>query len=398
MKHLPLLSALFAASTGVVAADSTPAESGPFRPGWYVAPMATYMQPDSGRCQVDAGPGAVAALGHRGDFGSLELWGQYLALSHGECSYTVPDGADVDSERDPVVEPAGDVALNGVGLSLLLGPFLEGEVLTRFFGVLGFGMIRREDHPQYAQGDSTLFGDAGLGYLHPLRMFGTEAGLRAEVRYRYDVQQPPHPDDQDPAPPHSYSDVILNLGLQFALSARPEPVPAATEPVAVVAVADADGDGVADERDQCPDTAAAVAVDDAGCVAEPPPSAAPAAPTLETARAGDTIVLHGVNFETARATLTTNAKTLLDGVAAKLNERPALKVEIGGHTDNRGSDAYNQQLSEQRARAVMDYLAAHGVSAERLTAAGYGEALPAAANDTDEGRERNRRVEMKVLE
>lgn len=398
MKQLPILAALLAASTGAAAADGAPAGTGAFRPGWYVAPLATYLQPDSGRCAVDAGPGVVAALGHRGDFGAVELWGQYLSLPHGECSYTVPDGADLDSNRDAVTEPAGDVKLNGGGLSLLLGPFFEDSVLARFFGIVGFGVIRREDHPQYTQDDTTIFGDLGLGFLQPFSLLGASASLRAEARYRYDVQQPPHPDDQEPAAPHEYSDLVFNLGLQFALSPAPEPAAPAPEPVAVVAVADADGDGIADEQDQCPGTAVGTAVNDTGCVAEATPPAPPAEPTLETAQAGDTIVLHGVNFETARATLTTNAKTLLDGVAAQLDQRAQLKLEVGGHTDDRGSDSYNQDLSQRRAQAVVDYLVGQGVAPERLTAVGYGEAQPADTNDTDEGRERNRRVELKVLE
>lgn len=368
-----------AAMTGVASAqDDGAGAPAPFRPGWYVAPMAAYLRPDSARCgaaadcSVDDGLGAVAALGHRGDFANLEVWGQYLTLPYDA------GGA------------SGDVQLNGGGLALLVGPFADDRVLARFFGIVGFGLLLRKDHPNYAQDDSTIFGDAGVGYLHP-RLFGRDLGLRAELRYRYDVQQPPHPAGQ----PHAYSDIVLHVGLQIPLSDAPAPAAplAAPEPVTVVAPADADGDGVPDKRDQCPDTPAGTVVTDSGC--EP---AAPAPVTLETARAGDTIVLHGVNFETARATLTVNAARLLDGVAQQLDARPELRVEIGGHTDDRGSDAYNQTLSEQRAQSVQAYLADKGVDAGRLSAVGYGESLPVAGNDTDEGRERNRRVELKVLE
>jgi len=402
MNHLVRAVIVVAVLGGAVPAyaaeGAAPAPAGPARAGWYVAPMATYMKPDSGRCNVDDGLGASVALGNRGDFASLEVWGQFLSLSHGGCTYTVPDGADMDSNRDPVNEPAGTVKLNGGGIALLVGPFFDTPALARLFGIVGFGVLLREDHPQYTQDDSTIFGDVGLGYAHPFQLFGLDVIARTEVRYRYDVQQPPHPDNEEPAPPHNYQDLIFNLGLQFALSA-PEPVEEpAPEPVAVVAVADADGDGVPDETDTCPGTGVGTMVDATGC--EPPPAvaAAPAEPTLQTAKAGDTIVLHGVNFETARATLTTNARTLLDAVAADLAARPGLKVEIGGHTDSRGNEAYNQSLSEKRAQSVQAYLVGQGVAAERLTAVGYGEAQPTDSNDTDEGRERNRRVELKVLE
>jgi outer membrane protein OmpA-like peptidoglycan-associated protein len=401
MKKMLLSLCLFAAAPLASAQDAPPAGS-PFLPGWYVAPMATYMKPDSARCNVDSDFGAAAVFGHRGDFGSLELWGQFLSLPHGECSYTVPAPTATDPEaRAQVTEPAGTVKLNGAGISLLVGPFTEDRVLSRFFGLIGFGAIRREGHPQYTQGDTTIVGDVGLGYMQPLQLFGVPAAVRFETRYRYDVQQPPHltAEEQDPPPAQSYEDLIFNLGLQFALSAPPAAMPEAAAPVAVVATADADGDGVGDDSDQCPDTLAGTAVDGTGC-APPPPAepAPPAEPTIETAKAGDKIVLHGVNFETARATLTTNARTILDQVAEKLVARPELRIEVGGHTDARGSDAYNQDLSDRRAQSVMAYLTERGVDAASLTAVGYGEAQPVDSNDTDEGRERNRRVELKVLD
>jgi OOP family OmpA-OmpF porin len=115
-------------------------------------------------------------------------------------------------------------------------------------------------------------------------------------------------------------------------------------------------------------------------------------------QAGTTRVLKGVNFQTGTATLTTDARLTLDGVAADLAAGPAVKVEIGGHTDSRGSEPANQQLSESRARSVMAYLAAHGVDAARMTAVGYGASVPLADNSTAEGRELNRRVELKVVE
>lgn len=397
LKVLGVIALVLLAIPAAAQDETAGTRSGSFRPGWYVAPMATYMLVDSRRCNVDDGLGGSVAFGHRGDFASLELWGQFLTLSHGECSYTLPDGPDSGSARDPVTEPAGDVKLNGGGLGLVVGPFFENRILARFFGIVGFGVIRREGHPQYRQDDTTIFGDAGLGYMQPFQLFGFDLNVRTEARYRYDVQQPPHPDEQDPAPPHAFEDIIFNVGLQFALSPKPEPVPEpAPEPVAVVGVADADGDGVADGQDLCPGTAAGATVDATGCVQE---AAAPAAaPTLETAKAGDTIILEGVNFETGRATLTADARTILDGVARKLVARPELRVEIGGHTDSRGSDTYNQSLAEQRAQSVQAYLTEQGVGADRLSAVGYGESQPLADNETDEGQERNRRVELKVLE
>jgi OmpA-OmpF porin, OOP family len=382
-------------AAGAQDATGTPS---PVPRGWYVAPMATYMKPDSARCGVDSDLGGSLALGHRGEFASLELWGQLLSLPHSGCTYLVPGPSTpdpTDDERVAFTEPGGTVKLNGGGLGLVFTPFSEGRILPRFFALVGFGVLQRKGHPQRAEDDTTIFGDAGLGYMHPFELFGVQTAARIEARYRFDAQQPPHPTaaEQDPPPENSFGDVILNLGLQFALSRAPTPA-AAPEPVAVVAVADADGDGVADDIDTCPGTEAGVTIDATGCA----PLAALAEPTLETAKAGDTIVLKGVNFETGRATLTANAKTLLDGVAQELVRRADLRIEIGGHTDARGNEGYNQALSEQRAQSVLDYLAGQGVEATRLTAVGYGEAQPVDTNETGEGRERNRRVELKVLE
>lgn len=87
----------------------------------------------------------------------------------------------------------------------------------------------------------------------------------------------------------------------------------------------------------------------------------------------------------------------LDKVTAWLRENPAIHVEIEGHTDNKGSQAYNQRLSEERAKSVHDYFVSHGVSASRLSYRGYGLTDPVADNATAEGRQQNRRVELKIV-
>ena len=77
-----------------------------------------------------------------------------------------------------------------------------------------------------------------------------------------------------------------------------------------------------------------------------------------------------------------------------LQKAPAVKVEVQGHTDNVGGDGYNQTLSEARARSVMAWVIAHGIAPARLSAKGYGKSMPVASNDNDEGRAKNRRVEI----
>jgi outer membrane protein OmpA-like peptidoglycan-associated protein len=371
-------------------------------PGWYVTPMFSYMKNISWRQGVDDGMGGVLALGHYEGAASFEVWGQYLSAGHEAWSYSYQGPATNDPTDDETVTvsvPAGTVKFTGVGVGMLVAPYFEDRILGRFFLLVGGGMNRRENHPQQPQADNTIFLDAGIGYVHPLQLWGHHSGLRTDLRWRYDIQDRAEKEifyREQPEPrPRYYEDLVLNVGVSFGLS-KQEAAPPVPAPVQVVQVTDADGDGVPDERDTCPDTPSGSTVDDTGCVpAAPPP---PSPPTLETAKAGDTIVLHGVNFETARATLTGNARTILDGVAEKLVARAELRVEIGGHTDSRGSDEYNQRLSEQRAQSVMSYLVEHGVADERLSAVGYGEAQPVDGNETDEGMERNRRVELKILD
>ena len=87
----------------------------------------------------------------------------------------------------------------------------------------------------------------------------------------------------------------------------------------------------------------------------------------------------------------------LDQVADTLSQYNQTYIDVYGHTDSTGSDAYNQTLSERRARSVADYLAGHGVQTARIGTRGYGETQPIASNDTDAGRAANRRVEVKIV-
>jgi outer membrane protein OmpA-like peptidoglycan-associated protein len=109
------------------------------------------------------------------------------------------------------------------------------------------------------------------------------------------------------------------------------------------------------------------------------------------------VILRGVNFEFDKAVLLTESMGILDRVAASLLAHPEVKVEVAGHTDSDGSDAYNLKLSDRRAKAVRDYLIKKGVPASQLTANGYGESRPIADNKTVAGRAENRRVELKRM-
>jgi outer membrane protein OmpA-like peptidoglycan-associated protein len=105
----------------------------------------------------------------------------------------------------------------------------------------------------------------------------------------------------------------------------------------------------------------------------------------------------GVTFDVASAALQPSFRPTLDQISQNLNQYPNSLIDVYGHTDSTGSDQYNQSLSEARARTVANYLTMQGVSAARIRSQGFGETLPIADNATDEGRRRNRRVEIKIV-
>lgn len=113
---------------------------------------------------------------------------------------------------------------------------------------------------------------------------------------------------------------------------------------------------------------------------------------------GQSIRLNNIFFDFAKATLREESFHELDRVLPYFEKFPDLKIEISGHTDDVGSIAANQKLSEDRASSVRDYLTKQGVRIDKIEAVGYGETMPVATNDTDEGRQLNRRVEFMVLE
>ena len=155
---------------------------------------------------------------------------------------------------------------------------------------------------------------------------------------------------------------------------------------------DSDGDGVFDGLDRCPDTDANLQVDLEGC---------PIAVTEMEVQLLDTgsITTNNIVFATSSSDIDPASKEVLAEIGETLVRWPELRVEIGGHTDNTGSAAYNQRLSEQRAQSVLDYLLANfgEIQMDQYTVKGYGEEAPLADNATPEGRLANRRVEFKVL-
>ena len=140
-------------------------------------------------------------------------------------------------------------------------------------------------------------------------------------------------------------------------------------------VPDTDGDAVNDEEDKCPKVAGPV--DNFGC------------PVVG-------IKSYEIVFKTGSAVLLSKGKPVLDTVAAYLKKNPDVEVTIDGHTDNTGSDEVNNPLSVQRAEGAKKYLVSKGVDAVRLVTKGFGSTQPVADNETEEGRAKNRRIEIKI--
>ncbi len=292
-----------------------------------------------------------------------------------------------------------------------LEPYLFGGLATQGVDVEGF------------DSESTGAWAAGAGFR--ARIFGdSRVSLRGEYRHRgYEFRS------------ISLDDDLFSLGIQVPFGKG------SSAPVVVAAaVVDTDGDGVADSADQCPGTPAGVSVDSKGCALDSDrdavadyadecpgtvsgaqvdekgceldgdadgvvdrldkcPNSAPGVQVdVNGCEIKAEIQLQGVTFESNSDQLVSGTESVLNDAAATLVKYPEITVEVEGHTDSVGAAQYNESLSARRAETVRDYLIAKGVSADRITARGYGESQPIADNDTVEGKAANRRVVLRITD
>ena len=129
---------------------------------------------------------------------------------------------------------------------------------------------------------------------------------------------------------------------------------------------------------------------------EPKPAPKPAPPPPPPPKVERTIILDNVLFDFDKTAIKPDAAKILDRLVTFLKQNTDKRVDLEGHTDSVGTDQYNQGLSERRAASVRDYVVKKGVEGSRITARGYGEAKPIADNNTEQGRAKNRRVEVKI--
>ena len=356
--------------------------AGDFSKNPYGAVLGNYVVPDDAR-DADYGLGGTVVF-----FG--KPLAEHLNIEFSGFGNTLHRASD-----------NGDDTQFGLGLDFVV-PLVKGPF--RPFLLIGAGGVRDQLDTTNDRDSINPYLNAGGGFLIGL---GDRFALRAEARWMVDFNNSSYPNKDQLA------DTRFGLGLQYAfgkpyVAPPPPPPPVAVAPPPPPPPADSDGDGVIDPNDKCPNTPAGVKVDSVGCPLDSDGDGVPdyldKCPTpkgfkvdIEGCIIEQTIVLRGVNFEYDKDQLTAEAKGILDAIVPGLSAQPKLTLEIGGHTDSKGTDAYNKSLSQRRANSVKSYLAAKGVAVERLAAVGYGESKPIADNATEAGRADNRRVEFQVL-
>ncbi|WP_334180422.1 OmpA family protein [Pseudoxanthomonas sp.] len=283
--------------------------------------------------------------------------------------------------QNPKFEANRDALWSQYGISLDLRRHFvqEGRGWNPYI-VAGLGMQRSEEesliNASNQRRDNNLAAKLGVGLQTTL---DKRVGVRAELAYRADF------DDQSMAAPQEdwFGDVLASVGVVIPLGPKAEAAAPPAPPAAPsCADLDDDGDGVNNCDDKCPGSQAGQTIGPDGCPVQV------------------SIDLKGVNFDFDKSTLRPDAIAILGEAAEILKRYPDLRVEVAGHTDLCGADAYNQSLSQRRAQTVYDYLTNNGVSASRLVGPiGYGESRPLEPTaQTLPGckNERNRRTELNV--
>jgi OOP family OmpA-OmpF porin len=287
---------------------------------------------------LDLDAGAMVGLGLGYNF--TENWG-IEGFAH--YAFNLDDDFGIAEERH--LERDNDIFFARINA---LYHFSTG---TRFvpYVTLGVGALKLEGNGIDRDNYSSATANAGIGFKY---FFNEVVALRMEVNEVVAFKK----EDGD-----RFSAPAVTAGLTFQF-AQP------------TACSDSDGDGVCDSLDKCPNTPRGYKVDSDGC---------PIAVSITL----------DVKFDFDKAVVKSQYRSEVQRVAEFLNRHPGSTAVIEGHTDSVGSDAYNQTLSERRARAVRDYLVKQfNVDPSKISSAGYGKSRPIATNDTPEGRAENRRV------
>lgn len=363
----------------------------------YFTPAAVYTDDDKYR-QVDdmVGGGQISLGWLLSERVSLEMMGGYSWLSG-----------------------VNDLKISEAALNVLYSFAPNGSLSPYVIG--GLGMTNTDSKVMDAE--NTALGTIGVGIM--MRFGNSPVSLRLEHRLRSEFENTLTNDDR-----------LTSLGLQISFGRDKPPAlppvqqdgdedgdgvpdsrdtcpgtPAGTsvDVYGCTKKIDSDGDGVFDDQDQCPNTFSGAQVDARGCELDSdndtvvdrldkcPGTRAGVRIDVSGCEIKQIISLPGVNFETNSDRLLSGAEQVLADAAETLRMNQDLIVEVAGHTDSDGSAEYNEGLSERRAITVRDYLINRGVYKGNLTVRGYGEAAPVADNATRDGKARNRRVELRIL-
>lgn len=410
-----------------MAAIGGPASAGAPEGSWYVAPQVNALWLDDDRVADDDG-GVTLSLGRS----ISEKWDAQLSLFGSEHDRSGGDQLELQGfgvnlnrvfYRDSRVSPFLTIGLGRV--KSILKPGVDESNLSALYGaglLIDLGAPRPDGSLFQLRADlgarRGLSSDDGIGkavdYVAGLG-FQYSWGGKARVLdsdgdgVNDDLDQCPGtpagtPVDANgcPLPQDDDGDGVTN-----DVDKCPN-TPAGARVDATGCELDSDGDGVGDSRDQCPNTPAGAKVDERGCELDSDGDGVvdsqdkcPDTPKGDRVDAigcsfKDEIKLPGVVFETNSADLKPESIPVLSGAIATLKRYPDLRIEVAGHTDSRGADAYNLDLSARRAATVLNFLRDGGVT-NTLASRGYGERQPVASNNTDDGRQQNRRVVLRVL-
>lgn len=369
MRHKQL-SALIALSLGFAASVQAQDD---YDTRWYVAPYMGYNHNDEDRFSDDGTLLLGMGIGrYLNDHTTLDVFVDRTQR-----------GADEAGRILFGTDDAMDSTMYGVAVRY----YFRQPDLWRPYIMAGMGMI---NHRNGAEDGWDPGFQIGGGFQ---KAFTDNVNFRTELVYRHDMDGDSVPFDDN------FGDWQVNVGVTMAIGSAsepmpdPDPTPAADptpQPESDCSKMDDDQDGVNNCDDKCAGTPAGTIVGPDGCEQKV------------------VIDLRGVNFLFDRpkrgqeddidgAGLLPGSKEILDQAVDVLQRYPNVTVEVAGHTDWIGTDAYNQSLSERRARTVYNYLVSKGVDAERLKGPmGYGESKPIDTNETKEGRQRNRRTELDV--
>ena len=342
---------------------------------WLFSPMINFHATDS-------------AKGLESNFG----WGFGLGKF-------VSENWTVDGEFDPVkldADTGGGVIEQYAAGIMARYHFGEKGSLRPFVG-FGGGYIDHDGHQtlSHLKSDDIMV-NLGVGVRKKIT---DRVGFMSEVKYRID-------NDNIVGSQSSYDDYVFTMAMNVAIGAASKSAPAAE--IVTPAPVDSDGDGVSDQDDRCPNTPAGASVDAYGCELDSdgdgvvnskdkcPDSKPGAVVDADGCEVEVVIELQGVHFDFDKASLKAESFAILDAAVSTLSTHGKIAVEVAGHTDSKGSESYNQGLSERRAAVVKDYLVNKGISADRLTSNGYGESNPVADNATEGGRAKNRRTELVI--